>query len=227
MHNHRKILFYPKPKKQASKETEMATAPYSTLQLSNPNALFSSLSPRSSAPLKVPQLSFTICRATTGNEDSSDSSSSSSESDQIRTETSNSDQDNFDSRLSQIRLRYRSGQGKKSEVRKTKKGGGKKGSSGSAGIFLPPVPLKQPVSEGLNVELGFSPYSERINGRIALVGLTALILVELATGKGVINYHTPAIVLIQIYFMAAASALYVKYEKEKVSVWPRSSPADE
>lgn len=77
------------------------------------------------------------------------------------------------------------------------------------------------------MELGFSPYSERINGRIALVGLTALILVELATGKGVINYHTPAIVLIQIYFMAAASALYVKYEKEKVSVWPRSSPADE
>lgn len=84
------------------------------------------------------------------------------------------------------------------------------------------MPLKEAVSEGLNVEFGFSPYSERVNGRIALIGLTALILVELATGQGVIKYHSPAIILIQVYFMAAASALYVKYEKEKVSVWPRT-----
>lgn len=147
--------------------------------------------------------------------------------DQTQLDSSSSDPDSFDDRLSQVRVRYRSGKGKKAEVRKTKKG--KKGSSGTgsgSGVFLPPVPLKEPVSEGLNVEFGFSPFSERINGRIAAVGLIALVLVELATGKGVINYHTPAIILIQIYFMAAASALYLKYEKEKVSVWPQSSPAE-
>lgn len=84
------------------------------------------------------------------------------------------------------------------------------------------MPLKEPMSEGLSVEFGFSPYSERINGRIAILGLSALFLVELATGQGVINYHSPAIVFIQVYFVAAVSALYVKYEKEKISVWPQS-----
>lgn len=88
-------------------------------------------------------------------------------------------------------------------------------------MFLPPIPLKEPVSEGLKVEFGFSSYSERVNGRIAMLGLTALLLVELATGKSVINYHTPAIVFIQIYFVAAVAAVYLKYEKEKVSVWPK------
>lgn len=73
------------------------------------------------------------------------------------------------------------------------------------------------------MDFGFSPYSERINGRIAILGLAALLAVELATGKGVINYHTPAIVLIQVYFVAAVSALFVKYEKERVSVWPESA----
>lgn len=79
------------------------------------------------------------------------------------------------------------------------------------------------MSGGLKVDFGFSSYSERINGRIAILGLTALVAVELATGKGVINYHTPAIVLIQVYFVAAVSALFVKYEKERVSVWPESA----
>lgn len=204
----------------------MATVPYSTLQLSNPKALFSS-SRVATSPLKFqyPQqhISLTKCRAT-ANEDDGDTVA-----DQTQLDSSSSDPDSFDDRLSQVRVRYRSGQGKKAEVRKTKKG--KKGSSGTgsgsgSGVFLPPVPLKEPVSEGLNVEFGFSPFSERINGRIAAVGLIALVLVELATGKGVINYHTPAIILIQIYFMAAASALYLKYEKEKVSVWPQSSPAE-
>lgn len=202
----------------------MATVPYSTLQLSNPKALFSS-SRVATSPLKFqyPQqhISLPKCRAT-ANEDDGDTVA-----DQTQLDSSSSDPDSFDDRLSQVRVRYRSGKGKKAEVRKTKKG--KKGSSGTgsgSGVFLPPVPLKEPVSEGLNVEFGFSPFSERINGRIAAVGLIALVLVELATGKGVINYHTPAIILIQIYFMAAASALYLKYEKEKVSVWPQSSPAE-
>lgn len=79
------------------------------------------------------------------------------------------------------------------------------------------------MSGGLKVDFGFSSYSERINGRIAILGLTALVAVELATGKGVINYHTPAIVLIQVYFVAAVSASFVKYEKERVSVWPESA----
>ncbi|KAL2339991.1 hypothetical protein Fmac_007931 [Flemingia macrophylla] len=129
--------------------------------------------------------------------------------------------DNFDSRISQLRLRYRSGTGKKAELRKSRKS--KKGSSGSSasGVYLPPVALKEPVSGGVKVELGFSPYSERLNGRIAILGLAALLLVELATGKGVINYHSPAIILIQIYFVAAVGAVFVKYEKEKISVWPR------
>ncbi|ESR49385.1 hypothetical protein CICLE_v10034008mg [Citrus x clementina] len=90
-------------------------------------------------------------------------------------------------------------------------------------MYLPPVPLNEPMSGGLKVDFGFSSYSERINGRIAILGLTALVAVELATGKGVINYHTPAIVLIQVYFVAAVSALFVKYEKERVSVWPESA----
>ncbi|KAJ0046816.1 hypothetical protein Pint_06170 [Pistacia integerrima] len=136
-------------------------------------------------------------------------------------ETSKPDSgDPFESRLSQVRIRYKSGTGKKAEVRKAKKGvaTAKAGSS----IYLPPVPLKEAVSGGTKVEFGFSPYSEKINGRIAILGLTALLAVELATGKGVINYHTPAIVLIQVYFVAAVSALFVKYKKESVSVWPEA-----
>ncbi|XP_057424368.1 uncharacterized protein LOC130717968 [Lotus japonicus] len=128
--------------------------------------------------------------------------------------------DDFDGRINQIRLRYRSGTGKKAEIRKGRKS--KKGTT-AASVYLPPVPLKEAVSDGLKVELGFSEYSERLNGRIAILGLTALLLVELATGKGVINYHTPSIILIQVYFVAAVCAIYVKLQKEKISVWPDSS----
>ncbi|KAL5733368.1 hypothetical protein ACOSP7_032707 [Xanthoceras sorbifolium] len=139
--------------------------------------------------------------------------------------TSQTDPDDaFESRLSKVRIRYRSGTGKKAEVRKSKKGGSTSTTAAKSGssIFLPPVPLKEAKSGGLKVELGFSAYSERINGRLAILGLSALLAVELATGKGVINYHTPAIVLIQVYFVAAVCALFVKYEKEKVSVWPQA-----
>ncbi|KAJ4719781.1 FKBP-type peptidyl-prolyl cis-trans isomerase [Melia azedarach] len=136
-------------------------------------------------------------------------------------ETSQPDSDEFESRLSQVRIRYRSGTGKKAEVRKSKKGSTTAKSASS--MYLPPVPLREPRSGGVKVDFGFSPYSERINGRIAILGLAALLAVELATGKGVINYHTPAIVLIQVYFVAAVSALFVKYEKERVSVWPESA----
>ncbi|KAK4284095.1 hypothetical protein QN277_000968 [Acacia crassicarpa] len=152
--------------------------------------------------------------------DSSEQAKSESESD---SSTPASD-DDFDTRMNEFRLRYRSGTGKKAEMRKVKKSRKGTASSGSgSGVYLPPVALKEPVSGGLKVDVGFSPYSERLNGRIAILGLAALLLVELATGKGVINFHTPAVVLIQIYFVAAVSALYVKYEKEKISVWPQSS----
>ncbi|GAV77257.1 hypothetical protein CFOL_v3_20728 [Cephalotus follicularis] len=127
-----------------------------------------------------------------------------------------SDPDQFDARLA--RVRYRSGTGKKAELRKVKKG--KKVSGSGAGMYMPPVALKEPVSGGLKVDFGFSPYSERVNGRVAILGLTALLLVELGTGKSVINYHTPAVVLIQVYFVAAVMALFIKYEKEMISVWP-------
>ncbi|KAL8162209.1 hypothetical protein V2J09_013698 [Rumex salicifolius] len=134
---------------------------------------------------------------------------------------STNDSDPFESRLSNVRIRYRSGTGKKAEIRKTRKSKGNSTGSGSgSGVFLPPVPLKKARSGGLKVEFGFTPYSEVVNGRIAGLGLVALLAVELATGKGVINYHSPSIVFLQVYFMAAASALYLKFEKEKVSIWP-------
>ncbi|KAL4621297.1 hypothetical protein ACB092_06G218200 [Castanea dentata] len=190
----------------------MANIPSSSLQLSTTFPLAPS-PPK--PPVLKPSLSFTTRAADPQSEPepSADSSSTGSE----------PEQDSFENRLSQVRLRYRSGTGKKAELRKGKKPkkSSSSSSSGSA-MFLPPVPLKEPVSGGLKVDFGFSPYSERINGRVAILGLTALVLVEIATGKGVINYHTPSIVLIQIYFVAAVTALYVKYEKEKVSVWPQS-----
>ncbi|KAF8021938.1 hypothetical protein BT93_G2160 [Corymbia citriodora subsp. variegata] len=182
--------------------------PSSSLRLSSP-------SPRRHHAPK-PHLSFPAARA-------ADSDTPPSEATPTATDAgsgSGPKDDAFDSRLSQVRLRYRSGTGKKAEVRKEKKS--KRGPSPSGGMYLPPVALQEPVSEGLKVEFGFTPYSERMNGRIAVLGLTALLLVELATGNGVINYHTSAIVLIQVYFVAAVAALYAKYEKERVSVWPRS-----
>ncbi|KAI3721348.1 hypothetical protein L2E82_32357 [Cichorium intybus] len=135
-----------------------------------------------------------------------------------------SETENFEDRLSQVRLRYRSGTGKKADARKSKKSGKKPGGSSGFGanMYLPPVPLKEPISGGLKVDFGFSPYSERINGRVAALGLAALVLVELATGESVIKFHTPSIIFIQVYFVAAVTALYCKVEKEKVSIWPQS-----
>lgn len=186
----------------------MANLATASVQLSNPFPLSSS----SKSFLRRPFLLFTT-RATEPQTPPSDSDPSKPESGE-----------DFDDRINQLRIRYKRGTGKKAEIRKGKKSN--KATSGSgpgSGVYLPPVPLKEPVSGGLKVELGFSRYSERLNGRIALLGLTALLLVELATGKGVINYHTPGTVIIQLYFMAAVTAIYVKLEKEKISVWPDNS----
>jgi len=196
-------------RKEKKKMANLATA---SVQLSNPFPLSSSKS-----LLRRPFLLFTT-RATEPQTPPSDSDPSKPESEPIATG------EDFDNRINQLRIRYKRGTGKKAEIRKSRKSN--KSASGSgpgSGVFLPPVPLKEPVSGGLKVELGFSRYSERLNGRIALLGLTALLLVELATGKGVINYHTPGTVIIQLYFMAAVTAIYVKLEKEKISVWPDNS----
>nr|XP_043632387.1 uncharacterized protein LOC122603679 [Erigeron canadensis] len=140
------------------------------------------------------------------------------------TPTTTSEPESFEDRLSQVRLRYKSGTGKKADARKSKKSGKKPGGSSGSGanLYLPPVPLKEPTSGGVKVEFGFSPYSERMNGRVAALGLTALVLVELATGESVIKYHTASIIFIQVYFVAALTAIYCKVEKEKVSIWPSS-----
>nr|GMC61672.1 ABC transporter G family member 6-like [Ipomoea batatas] len=188
-------------------KTENGTLPFSTLPLPKSNSVFS---PSSFKPHAHPYLRFVV-RAT--------GDDSASETEEEADAQTTADADDFDSRLSNVRIRYRSGLGKKAERRKARQGKKVASESGS-GIYLPPVPLREAVSEGLSVEFGFSPFSERVNGRIAILGITALVLVELATGQGVIKYHTPAIILIQVYFVAAVAALYVKYEKEKVSVWP-------
>jgi len=131
----------------------------------------------------------------------------------------------FEERLSRIRTKGRSGSGKKAELRKLKKAGmdpSKRKSSRKTGILLPPVPLKDPISDGLKVELGFNAYTERLNGRFAALGLVALLLVELASGQSLIKYHAPGTLILQIYFIFAMSALFVKYEKEKNSIWPKN-----
>ncbi|PQQ16506.1 uncharacterized protein Pyn_13909 [Prunus yedoensis var. nudiflora] len=176
----------------------MATMPPSSLQLSNPFPLASS-STKSHAP--KPLLSFTT-RATDSETPPSEPSSE-----------SGSEPDDFDSKLSQVRLRYRSGTGKR------KRSSGRPRSQ-KAG----PDPHPGPTCTFHRCRLRSRPYSERVNGRIATLGLTALLLVELATGKSVLKYHSPSVVLIQVYFVAAVAAVYIKYEKEKVSVWPQSSP---
>ncbi|CAN1174138.1 hypothetical protein LINPERHAP2_LOCUS31103 [Linum perenne] len=191
-----------------------------SLQLSTTTtttALFSS--PRSSFPIKRRQRTY-AARAAADDDFNPESPSPPSPD-----SSSSSSDDPFESRLSSFRLKYRSGTGKKAEMRKARKGAAKAASGSS--LYLPPVPLKEPTSEGLKVEFGFTPYSEKVNGRISFLGIAALLLVELATGKSMLSYHTPAIVMVQIYFVAAVSAIYMKYEKEKISVWPESSPSKE
>ncbi|KAJ6831389.1 uncharacterized protein M6B38_349775 [Iris pallida] len=131
----------------------------------------------------------------------------------------------FEGRLAQVRVKYRSGTGKKAEQRRLRKaggGGGGEGSSKKKAVTLPPVPLREALTkEGLKVEFGFSPYSERLNGRLAALGLAALVLVEVGSGKGLLNFHAGPILFIQTYTVAAAAAVFIKYEKERISVWPK------
>ncbi|GLJ06707.1 hypothetical protein SUGI_0045780 [Cryptomeria japonica] len=133
--------------------------------------------------------------------------------------------DDFEARIAKYQ-RKRPGTGKKAEMRKLRKAGmdPSKVKSRKETILLPPVPLKDPMSGGLKVELGFNSYSERLNARFAALGLAALLLVELASGQSLIKYHAPGTLILQTYFILAVSALVVKYEKENISIWPKSKP---
>ncbi|PKA58481.1 hypothetical protein AXF42_Ash008768 [Apostasia shenzhenica] len=132
----------------------------------------------------------------------------------------------FEDRLAQIRIKYRSGKGKKAEQRRARKAGGGGGGGKKKGVMLPPVALREAMADGgVKVEAGFTPYSERINGGIAGLGLAALVLVEIGSGKGVLSYHAPPVIFIQIYTIAAAAALFIKFEKERISIWPEKSPS--
>jgi hypothetical protein len=185
----------------------------SSIQLSNPFPLSSS-----KPLLRKPFILFTT-RATEPQTPPSDS-------DPSKPETTGED---FEDRLNKLRRRSSGGApGKKAQFRNRGKKNYKAASGTGSGssLYLPPVPLKEAVSGGLKVELGFSKYSEKLNGKLAILGWAALLLVELATGKGVLNYHTPGTVIIQLYFVAAVTAIYVKFQKEKISVWPDSSSTD-
>ncbi|KAF6171043.1 hypothetical protein GIB67_014623 [Kingdonia uniflora] len=177
-----------------------------SIPLSKPTPKFPNY-PYSIPPTKKPILSFTT-----------KAQQESSQTPETKPDTE-PDTDNFENRLTNIRLRYKSGTGKKAEVRKSKKSKAT-GGAGNNNVFLPPVPLKEPVSAGLKVGFGFNPYTERLNGRLAGLGLTALLLVELGSGESVLRYHTPSIVFIQLYFVVALVALFIKFEKESVSIWP-------
>ncbi|XP_020108861.1 uncharacterized protein LOC109724443 [Ananas comosus] len=135
----------------------------------------------------------------------------------------------FERRVSQVRLKYRSGSGKKAEQRRAKKSGSssptRKGKGKGKGVLLPPAPLREAVSAGgVPVEVGFSRYSERLNGRVAALGLAALLLVELGSGRSILAYHPAPVLFLQLYSVAAAAALFVKFEKERISIWPQNKP---
>ncbi|KAL2650690.1 hypothetical protein R1flu_018818 [Riccia fluitans] len=138
------------------------------------------------------------------------------------------DDEDFEARLARLQRKVTSGSGKKAEVRKARKEGGLEpmtSSSSSSGkskdLFIPPVPLKDPVADGLVVEFGMKPYVERMNGRIAVLGLTALLLVELATGDSLIKFHDSGTIFVQVYTVIGLAGIYAKFEKERISVWPK------
>lgn len=121
-----------------------------------------------------------------------------------------------------LRIKSRVGPKKRgSAAARKRKGGAGTSSKSKAAVTLPPVPLREARSSvGVPVEFGFSAYSERLNGALAAVGLAALLLVELGSGKALVKYHQPATLFLQVYTVAAAGAVFVKYEKERISVWP-------
>lgn len=49
-----------------------------------------------------------------------------------------------------------------------------------------PEPLRLPDRP----RIGFSSYSEKLNGRLAMIGFVAAVLIELATGQGLVPIVT-------------------------------------
>ncbi|CAM6103361.1 unnamed protein product [Calypogeia fissa] len=146
------------------------------------------------------------------------------------TEVEGGDGDDFEDRLAKLQRKVTSGTGKKAEARKARKEAGGDPYAATSGaatkskkddLFIPPVPLKEPVSDGLTVELGMTPYTERFHGRLAALGLAAVLLVELATGDSFIKYHDTGTLTVQVYTVLGLAALFLKYEKEKISIWPK------
>ncbi|GJN31096.1 hypothetical protein PR202_gb19452 [Eleusine coracana subsp. coracana] len=138
------------------------------------------------------------------------------------TKTATAD-DAFEERILQIKSRVGP---KKRGARKKKGAGGASSSSSSSAVTLPPVPLREAKSRlGAPVEFGFTAYSERLNGALAGLGLAALLLVELGSGQALVKYHQPATLFLQVYTVAAAAAVFVKYEKERISKWPGPAAA--
>lgn len=127
--------------------------------------------------------------------------------------------DEFEQRV--LRMKSRVGPKKRGSAGARKR----KAAAESKAVTLPPVPLREPRSAlGLPVEFGFTGYSERLNGLLATVGLTALLLVELASGKSLVKYHQAPTLFLQVYTIVAAGTVFVKYEKERISVWPGPAP---
>ncbi|KAJ1297686.1 hypothetical protein BS78_01G395800 [Paspalum vaginatum] len=130
------------------------------------------------------------------------------------TKTATAD-DDFEERV----LRIKSRVGPKKRGARRKKSGASSASPNA--VTLPPVPLREPRSAlGAPVEFGFTAYSERLNGALAALGLAAVLLVELGSGQALVKYHQPATLFLQAYTVAAAAAVFVKYEKERISTWP-------
>ncbi|KAF8718689.1 hypothetical protein HU200_024990 [Digitaria exilis] len=155
-------------------------------------------------------------RAGTSGEDTS--AAADQEPSPAATKTATAD-DDFEERILLIKSRV----GPKKRGARKRKGGGAASASSSNAVTLPPVPLREPRSSllgGAPVEFGFTAYSERLNGALAAVGLAAVLLVELGSGQALVKYHQPATLFLQAYTVAAAAALFVKYEKERISTWP-------
>ncbi|KAL6907663.1 hypothetical protein ACP4OV_002702 [Aristida adscensionis] len=139
------------------------------------------------------------------------------------TKTATAD-DDFEKRVLEIKSRVGP---KKRGARKRKAGGAAAAAASAKAVTLPPVPLREARSALAGappVELGFTAYSERLNGALAALGLAALLLVELGSGQALVKYHQPATLFLQVYTVAAAAAVFVKFEKERISVWPGPAP---
>ena len=135
------------------------------------------------------------------------------------TTTTTTTDDEFEQRV--LRMKSRVGPKKRGSAGARKR----KAAAVSQAVTLPPVPLREPRSGlGLPVEFGFTAYSERLNGLLATVGLTALLLVELGSGKSLVKYHQAPTLFLQVYTVVAAGTVFVKYEKERISVWPAPAP---